>query len=151
MSFNEECPTSYLGPEEGMTVINAAGAPVRMTRLQYLRMCDAGHLTDAQMLGAKDDAGVSLQDLLDEANGVRVIALDNITVDPVYAALFEHRSGCASSRGRDCNCEYLAQWDAADIPEPPVTEGCTRHYPEGGGYLDIPNHLTKTFLTGETS
>lgn len=66
-----------------------------------------------------------------------------------------HRKGCSFGRTARCNCTYLAQWDKAPEytaptfrAEPPVTEGCTRHYPEGGGYLDIPNHLNEAFLKG---
>jgi hypothetical protein len=112
VSFNEECPTSYFGPEEGMTVVNAVGVPVRMTRLQFLRMSDAGQLSDTQLLTAKDDAGVSLQDILDEANGVRVISLDDMNkgVDPVYGDLF-HRKGCSIQRSGKCICNYIGQWD----------------------------------------
>jgi hypothetical protein len=111
VSFNEECPTQYLGPEEGVTVTNALGVPVRVTKDAYFRMTERGVLTDQQMLNAKWDDGLSLQNLLDEANGVKVISLDDLSVDPVYEDLFVHRAGCASSRGRDCTCEYLAQWD----------------------------------------
>jgi hypothetical protein len=88
-----------------------------------------------------------------------------------------HRPGCSFGRTARCNCTYLAQWGPVpqvdldhvttagehhfpaipegwpmdDVAEPPVAEGYTRHYPEGGGFLDIPTHLNKAFLTGQTS
>lgn len=42
-------------------------------------------------------------------HGLSVISLDDLSVDPAYD-ITTHHSGCATSRGRDCTCEYLGQW-----------------------------------------
>lgn len=112
MSFNEQCPTQYIGPAEGVTVTNNLGVPVRLTKERYFWMTEHGALTDEQMLNAKWDDGRSLQDLLNEANGVSVITIDQMDagVDPVYGDLF-HRPGCSIQRNDRCICDYLAQWD----------------------------------------
>jgi len=57
-------------------------------------------------------AGIEGTFVLPEVLAGAVITLNDYSVDPAYAALFEHRSGCSSTRGRDCTCEYLGQWDA---------------------------------------
>lgn len=57
-----------------------------------------------------------------------IISLDNIQISPMYEALFiTHRAGCASTRGRDCTCEYLAQWD----PQPRLSGRGILVMPEG--------------------
>lgn len=42
----------------------------------------------------------------------------------------------------------LDKFEPARMNEPPIIPGCTRFYPEGGGYLDIPTHLLPSFRKG---
>jgi hypothetical protein len=68
---------------------------------------------DAQVWDSPD--GRSLQ--LTPAQGQRAAAfgwwLNTDKCPIIFGAEVEHRSGCASTRGRDCTCGYLNQWKAS--------------------------------------
>jgi hypothetical protein len=75
-------------PMKNVTFRGPHGTPLTIPADEYYRLTETGALTGRQMLDATID-GRSLQDILDDANYVNVITLDNITVDPDTAALFK--------------------------------------------------------------
>jgi len=86
MSLDDEHPTQYFGPD-AVEFTGPHGKPVRVSRDHFIRLSEAGALTDEQMLHAKQD-GLSLADILEQANRtypVPVISVDKAhLVDPVY-------------------------------------------------------------------
>lgn len=117
MSLDDESPTQYFGPD-GVTFTGPHGKPITVSKDHYLRLTLSGALTDEQMLNAKEN-GLSLQDILDEANRPleeypRVISLDNINTNPLYEAPFKHPGtlGKLSHKPLATEEDILAEIDA---------------------------------------
>jgi hypothetical protein len=84
MSLDDETPTQYHGPG-GVTFTGTHGSLITVSQAHYYRLTEAGALTDEQMLNAKID-GRSLQDILDEANGVEAAPV-NALGEPLTSPL----------------------------------------------------------------
>lgn len=119
MSLDGQHPTEYFGPD-AVTFTAPNGKRISVSEEHWRRLTAAGALTKEQMLNAVQH-GKSLQDVLDEANGV--ITLDDMDkgIDPVYGDLF-HRPGCSVQRTGRCLCDFLSQWDSKPALNLPAGE-----------------------------
>jgi hypothetical protein len=97
VSLDDESPTQYFGPN-AIQWMHPNGKVLSLSPDQYNRALEQErNLTQEQRwayeqerLGNPFDMA-AIEDILTEANK-------------------KHHPGCASSRGRDCNCDYLKQW-----------------------------------------